>query len=61
MLVTTVTVLWLDRRSTKEMAVAKTALEQELDKDTDSTLFSRLTFSRSSSFKAKDVEAGMAS
>ncbi|POS72814.1 hypothetical protein DHEL01_v208796 [Diaporthe helianthi] len=58
-LVTIVTVVWLERRSSKEMKTAKAQLQQELDKDTDSTLFSRLTFSRSSSMKAtsRDVES----
>lgn len=59
-LLTTVTVLWLQRRSRKEVATAKVNLQQELDKD--STLFSRFTFSRSSSsFRSKDVELGLIS
>lgn len=58
---TTVTVWWLNRRSKREMATAKADLQKELDKDTDSTLFSRFTFSRSSSLRTKDIELGMVS
>lgn len=59
---TVVTVMLLNKWSNKEMENAKETLEKELDQDSDSTLFSRFSFPRSSSsFRSKDVELGIVS
>ncbi|KAL2283251.1 hypothetical protein FJTKL_10127 [Diaporthe vaccinii] len=59
---TAVTVMLLNKWSNKEMENARETLEKELEQDSDSTLFSRFNFSRSSSsFRSKDVELGIVS
>lgn len=60
LLLTSGTILWFRNWATTEIEDAKENLQQELDKDSDSTLFgSKRSILRSSlSFRSKDVELG---
>ena len=53
-LLTTVTMLWFNRRSSKAMALAN--LQQELDVDADRSLFLKPNFSSSPN---RDIELGV--
>lgn len=59
-LLTTVTVLWLKNWSAAEAEEARRSIQEELDKEKDSALFSRLSFLHSSgSVGTKDLEMGV--
>ncbi|KAI3394187.1 hypothetical protein diail_3142 [Diaporthe ilicicola] len=59
-LLTIVTVFWLRNWSMTDREDAKKSLQEELDKDTDSTLFSRLSFLHSAgSVGTSDIEKGV--
>lgn len=59
-LLTSGTIFWFKYWSTIQLEDARRSVQEDLDKDTEATLFSRLSWrSSSSSIETKDPEMGM--